>query len=44
MNFQTPTEAIYSALAALLEVPLDSAGDPQQCAIVSTFNTARSAT
>ena len=39
MNFQTPSDAIYRALASLLGVPLDAAGDPQQCAIVSTFST-----
>ena len=39
MNFQTPSDAIYRALAALLRVPLDAAGDPQRCAIVSTFST-----
>jgi hypothetical protein len=39
VNFQTPSDAIYRALAALLDVPLDAAGDPQRCAIVSTFST-----
>ncbi len=39
VNFQTPTVDIYRALASLLSVPLDAAGDPQQCAIVSTFST-----
>ena len=39
VNFQTPSDAIYRALAALLRVPLDAAGDPQRCAIVSTFST-----
>ena len=39
VNFQTPTDAVYGALAALLQVPLDAAGDPQDCAIVSTFST-----
>jgi hypothetical protein len=39
VNFQTPTEAVYRALAALLKVPLDSQGNLVKCAIVSTFNT-----
>ncbi len=39
VNFQTPTDAIYRALAALLKVPLDSRGNLVACAIVSTFNT-----
>jgi hypothetical protein len=39
VNFQTPTEPVYKALVALLNVPVDSAGNPQQCAIVSTFST-----
>ena len=39
VNFQTPSDVIYRALAALLQVPLDAAGDPQRCAIVSTFST-----
>jgi hypothetical protein len=39
VNFQVPTDAIYQALAALLSVPLDAAGDPQECAVVSTFST-----
>jgi hypothetical protein len=39
VNFQTPTEAVYRGLAALLKVPLDSQGNLAQCAIVSTFNT-----
>ena len=39
MNFQTPTDAIYTGLAALLGVSLDSDGDPARCAIVSTFST-----
>lgn len=38
-NFQIPTDAVYVFLAALLEVPLDENGDPQQCVIVSTFST-----
>jgi hypothetical protein len=39
VNFQTPSEPIYRALVALLDVPVDAAGNPQQCAIVSTFST-----
>ncbi len=39
VNFQTPTVDIYKALASLLSVPLDAAGNPKQCAIVSTFST-----
>ena len=39
VNFQTPTEGVYRALAALLDVPLGPDGEPLQCAIVSTFNT-----
>jgi hypothetical protein len=39
VNFQTPTEIIYRALAALLRVPLDSHGNLVACAIVSTFST-----
>ncbi len=39
VNFQTPSDGIYQALAALLHVRLDSAGNPAECAIVSTFNT-----
>lgn len=39
VNFQTPSDAIYSALAALLQVPLGPDGNPQQCAVVSTFST-----
>lgn len=39
VNFQTPTEAVYRALAALLDVPLAPAGDLRDCAIVSTFST-----
>ncbi len=39
VNFQTPTEGAYRALAALLKVPLDARGDPLACAIVSTFST-----
>ena len=39
VNFQTPTDAVYGALAALMHVPVDAAGNPKQCAIVSTFST-----
>ena len=39
MNFQTPTEEIYRALATLLAVPLDPDGELRDCAIVSTFST-----
>ena len=39
VNFQTPTEDAYRALASLLDVPLDAEGNVAQCAIVSTFNT-----
>ncbi len=38
---QLPTRAedVYRALVALLAVPVDAAGDPAQCAIVSTLST-----
>jgi hypothetical protein len=39
VNFQTPRESIYRALAALLDVPLDDQGELIQCGIVSTFST-----
>jgi hypothetical protein len=39
VNFQTPTEDVYRALAALLDVPLGPGGEPRECAIVSTFST-----
>jgi hypothetical protein len=39
VNFQTPTETVYRALAALLDVPLDPDGELSACAIVSTFST-----
>jgi hypothetical protein len=39
VNFQTPSEPVYQALVALLKVPVDAAGNPQRCAIVSTFST-----
>lgn len=39
VNFQTPTEGIYRALALILKVPLDADGNPARCAIVSTFST-----
>ena len=39
VNFQTPTEEIYRALAVLLAVPLEPDGELRDCAIVSTFST-----
>jgi hypothetical protein len=39
VNFQTPSDPIYEALARLLNVPVDAAGNPKRCAIVSTFST-----
>jgi hypothetical protein len=39
VNFQTPTEPVYKALVALVHVPVDAAGNPVACAIVSTFST-----
>jgi hypothetical protein len=39
VNFQTPTEEVYRALAALLAVPLEPNGELRDCAIVSTFST-----
>jgi hypothetical protein len=39
VNFQVPTDGTYDALAALLKVPLDAAGNVRECAIVSTFST-----
>jgi hypothetical protein len=39
VNFQTPLESIYRALASLLDVPLDEHGELRQCGIVSTFST-----
>jgi hypothetical protein len=39
VNFQTPTDAVYRALAQLLGVPLTPDGELEQCAIVSTFST-----
>ena len=39
VNFQTPTDTVYRALAALLAVPLGPNGELRQCAIVSTFST-----
>jgi hypothetical protein len=39
VNFQTPTEGVYKALVALVGVPVDTAGNPVDCAIVSTFST-----
>jgi hypothetical protein len=35
-NFQTPADAEYAALAAILAVPLGEDGRPAQCAIVTT--------
>ena len=35
-NFQTPADAEYNGLAALLSVPLGPDGRPQQCVIVRT--------
>ncbi len=39
VNFQTPSDPIYRALAALLKAPLDANGELTSCAIVSTFST-----
>ena len=39
VNFQTPTDAVYRGLVALLKVPVDAHGNLVACAIVSTFNT-----
>jgi hypothetical protein len=39
VNFQTPRESIYRALAALLNVQLYENGELVKCAIVSTFST-----
>jgi hypothetical protein len=39
VNFQTPTNDIFMALAGLLGVSLDPAGNLANCAIVSTFST-----
>ena len=39
VNFQTPTDAVYQALAALLSVPVDDEGELRDCGIVSTFST-----
>ena len=35
-NFQTPADAEYNGLAALLSVPLGPDGRPEQCVIVTT--------
>lgn len=35
-NFQTPADAEYNGLAALLSVPIGPDGRPQQCVIVTT--------
>jgi hypothetical protein len=39
VNFQTPTEGVYRALASLLQVPVRPDGELRDCAIVSTFST-----
>jgi hypothetical protein len=39
VNFQTPSDAVYGALAALLSVPVGPDGNPVDCAIVSTLST-----
>lgn len=39
VNFQTPSDAVYQGLVGLLKVPVDGAGNPTACAIVSTFST-----
>jgi hypothetical protein len=39
VNFQTPTDAVYRGLVALLKVPVDSHGNLVACAIASTFST-----
>ena len=39
VNFQTPSEAIYQALVAIVGLELGADGNPRQCAIVSTFST-----
>lgn len=39
VNFQTPSEAIYRALVAIVGLEVDADGDPQKCAVVSTFST-----
>ena len=36
VNFQTPADAEYNGLAALLSVPLGPDGRPEQCVIVTT--------
>jgi hypothetical protein len=38
VNFQVVPSAIYAGLAALLGVPLDEAGQVQECVVVSTFS------
>ncbi len=35
-NFQTPADAEYNGLAALLQVPLGPDGRPEQCVVVTT--------
>ncbi len=39
VNFQTPSTVVYKLLAVALKVPLDRAGNPRRCAVVSTFST-----
>lgn len=39
VNFQTPPDSIYRALAAILHAPMDADGNPKQCVIVSTIVT-----
>ena len=36
VNFQTPADAEYNGLSALLDVPIGPDGRPEQCAIVTT--------
>jgi len=36
VNFQTPADAEYNGLSALLDVPIGPDGRPEQCAIVAT--------
>jgi hypothetical protein len=36
VNFQTPADAEYNGLAALLDVPIGPDGRPEQCAIITT--------
>ncbi len=39
VNFQTPTDAVAMALAAIVGVPFGPDNYPEQCVIVSTFST-----